>query len=371
MIPWCKSFVGALVLFMTPSCLLGNLVQTVNVDIEAENAVRAKEKALSQAEREAARMLLEVVAPAAVGLGAMEDLGSKCSAGFEIADEKFSSARYLARIHQQLNKKCVIGELRKVGLTATFPKEEPARAKSSPLLLVGLQADPHNGAISLWEESHPLPPAVYQAFAKSKKPFGLPLHDLNDQVLLPSAHLENLSFSAFEKIAKYYHAESVYLLVAHQGPATSHIQAYKITPFKTLACKAHPIEFSAHMTPESYTQALAQQGVLALEHCAPGHHAPSPHLGAGPKEPLAPSQAQESRILLMKFQDMNRYLHLKKALSSLPSLHSIRTQELSATSAFLHVDLSTTLDLFKHEGEEIGLKVIENSDQTIEVSALR
>ncbi len=367
---WNKFYLCALLLSLTSSCLFGQLVQTVNVDIEAENAVLAKEKALAQAEQEAARMLLETVAPSALGLGlaALQDLGSKCSAGFEIADEKFSSARYLARIHQQLNKKCIVSELKKVGITPTFSTETTVKVKARPLLLVGQRTDPTSGDVSLWDESQELPHTIYETFSKLQGVHAFPLHDLNDHVLLPSISLENLSFSAFEKIAKHYHAENIHLVVAQPQASGTLVSAYKITPFKTLSCSAQMIERSADLTPESYAQTIATHAVSALEHCTPAPAAPSTKPA---KQEATSGQPLESRIVTLKFENFDQYLHLKRALSTLSSVHTLHVKELSATYASIHVDLSTTLDPFKQESEEMGLKVIENSDQTIEVSALR
>ena len=344
--------------------------QTVSVDIEAENAVIAKEKALALAEEEAAFTLLQQIAPAAAGLQALHELGAKCSAGYEVSDEKFSSNRYLARIHQQFHKKCVLGQLKAIGITPLITADGPHKtAKTHPLLLIARRPDGSSTAAHLWEESFHLAHDICNSFAKSHPGLAFPLYDLNDQRLMPEVNLEDISFAAFEKLAAHYQTDHVNLVVIEQTADATLISAYKVSPLKTHACPVRSLAHNTNLTQDQLSHAISTQALAALDKCTP------PQLATLAKQlphgvPAIPGGPHESKTLTLTFANGAQYLHLKKALLSLSCIHNIKVAELTSTYAVINIDLIVPFASFQQEGEQIGLKIIENSDQTIEVNAL-
>lgn len=344
-------------------------LQTVKVDIEAENAVIAKEKALSIAEKKATDMLLSQIAPNAVGLAGLEDLGSTCSAGYEVSDEKFSSARYLARIHQQFHKKCVISQLKKIGVDPTLIAERNHKAiHTHSLLLIAQHQEESAQKAHLWNESFQLPQEIYPVLLSTDPTLIFPLHDLNDQKLLPEVNLENLSFSVFENMARHYQADSIHLIVINEQPNQFVLSTYKINPLKTKACPSIKVDKIEGKTGEQLAQTLASQSMQALENC-------SPKTALHPKSQdqystlASNKQVIGSKKVILHFSGAENYLQIKNAITSLPSVHHIKMQELTASQAILEIGLMVPFEVFQQEGEQIGLKINENSDQTVEVSA--
>lgn len=165
-------------------------VSGVPVDVTAENAVAAREQALDQGQREGlVRLLRRLTAtedhgrlPAVAGLPL-----ERYVRNFEVAGERLSTTRYIARLTVSYDPTAVRDLLRESRVAF-------AQTLSEPLLVLPLYETP-DGGLLLWQEGNPW----WQAWAEtmdreSLLRLQLPLGDLDDERVI-SEDLQELEQS--------------------------------------------------------------------------------------------------------------------------------------------------------------------------------
>lgn len=183
-------------------------VQDVRVDVTAETAAAARERALADVEQKAFRRLFERLTLRA-DHDRMPALGrNKVSAlvmDIEVAEEKTSSVRYIGRI----NVRFKADEVRRLLVDHNLPFAE---TPSKPVLVLPVYQEA--GAIALFDEPNPWR-AAWAAHPPSDGlvPFVLPLGDLQDILAVGAEQALKGDAQRLAAIASRYGARDA--LVAH------------------------------------------------------------------------------------------------------------------------------------------------------------
>jgi hypothetical protein len=150
------------------------VVRDVVVDQTADTAAAARVLALAQGQRSAYRRLMARLVPAgATGVPALDSAGiGALIRDFDVAEEKTSAVRYLAKLTYRFKPRAVRSFLR----DARVPFAE---TRSKPVLVLPLFD--FEGERLLWDDPNPWREAWYAAPAKGGLvPFVVPYGDLRD-----------------------------------------------------------------------------------------------------------------------------------------------------------------------------------------------
>jgi Uncharacterized protein conserved in bacteria (DUF2066) len=201
-------------------------VSGIPVDVTAENAVAARERAIETGQREGLARLLRRLAPAEQygRLPSTDGLRlDRFVRNFDISNEQLSTTRYIARLNVTYDPAAVRDLLREAGVPF-------AETLSEPVLLLPLFETPEG--LRLWQEGNPWWDAWSQAMDReSLLRLRLPLGDLEDEQAI-AQDLEDLDGSGgayapagqrppLRRIAERYDAEGVIVAHAQVGQSPS------------------------------------------------------------------------------------------------------------------------------------------------------
>lgn len=188
-------------------------VQNVAVDVTADTAAAARTQARSEGRRLAFQRLLERLVPReqARALAQQDDtLISDLVEGFEVAEEKASSVRYIAKLIYHFNPEGVQRMLQSAGVAF-------AETRSKPVLILPLYDV--GGEWQLWDEPNPwrdawsaMPPR------NSLVPFVVPFGDLADITDIDAVQAINGDAERIEAIGARYGAGTVLVAAARMRP---------------------------------------------------------------------------------------------------------------------------------------------------------
>ncbi|MCW8836024.1 MAG: DUF2066 domain-containing protein [Rhodospirillales bacterium] len=176
-------------------------VRDVTVDVTAETAAKARELALAQGESAALEKLLERLTMRfdreRLPKPTRQELASLVR-DFDVAEEKTSAVRYLARLNYRFKEDDVRALLRDHGVPF-------AETESKPVLI--LSVFERAGAVSMWDDPNPwrdtwktMPPRV------GLVPFVMPLGDLADIATIGHTQALEGDIQSLGAIAKRYGA---------------------------------------------------------------------------------------------------------------------------------------------------------------------
>gem|GEM_PF-828030 len=189
-------------------------VQDVSVDVVAESAAVAREKAIGEAQMVAFRRLLERIAPPgqAQGIAARTDQNRLASLiqGFEVAREQLSAVRYVATFTVRFRPDAVRALVGEHGGTVV----ETAR----PILVLPVAEE--GGRPVLWEERTDWRSAWEdQNAADGEIPVLVPAGELADVTDIAAAEAVSGNSGRITGIARRYQAETVLVAVLRMPPA--------------------------------------------------------------------------------------------------------------------------------------------------------
>ncbi len=359
----------------------GQWHEIVHVDLEAEDAVAAKEQATAQAEKDATEKFFSRVAPDVLkSPEKLDDISSRCYAGMDILSEKTSGVRYIAKIQQNFNRSCVLGFLEKHSIQiksqpsddvsspaeAVNPNEiyktsqdldSPSLSPSKPLLLIA-QVLLDEKSINFWADNAELPSLVVQKL-NSQNDYLVPLGDLNDQIILPPIEFEPINHETFQKILGYYEATQGVLALIKRKPdgnlnPLAAIESFKISPQSLKRCpvKDVPTEgLDASM--DQLATFIAKAVSQSVQACTIGdilqHVAP-------PTEPIRVT------VALSGFAN---WLKIKKELISLSTVSKISIHEMASDHVGIDIHLNSTFEDFEKNLHYMGLIISEISGQNM------
>lgn len=187
-------------------------VANVAVDVTAETAAAARERALADGERTAFRRLLERLTLRS-DHPRLPDLPRNEIANylqdFSVADEKTSAVRYLAKLTFRFKADEVRRLLERLGVPF-------AETMSKPVLLLPVYQSA--GALLLWDDPNPWRSAwAGQAMQEGLVPMSLPTGDLPDVAAIGAEQAATGDESRLAAIARRYGTTDAVVVVASVG----------------------------------------------------------------------------------------------------------------------------------------------------------
>ena len=184
-------------------------VKNVHVDVTADSAATARGLAQAQGQREALSVLLKrLTLPEDWDrLPPVDDqTAQNAVSGFQVANEKASSTRYIANLIVSFQSGAVRGILGRAGIPYAETQARPA------LLLPVLEKD---GARILWEDANPWRDAWNKLdLADAMKPVIVPLGDIDEMNLVPAAKAVEGDAEAIQSLADRYGAADAVVALA-------------------------------------------------------------------------------------------------------------------------------------------------------------
>ncbi len=178
-------------------------VRDLKVDEQAKSAAAARDKGLRDVQRRAFALLLSRLALPEQDLSFDPALVAGMVQALEIASEKTSTTRYIARVNIRFKRDAVRNWLKARGIAFS---ESPAR----PMLVVALLE--RGGEVVLWEGDNPWAAGWASVDQRTRLlPLLVPLGDLEDLRILPADAAEAGDEKAILALAQRYGADAALL----------------------------------------------------------------------------------------------------------------------------------------------------------------
>ncbi|AMW34921.1 hypothetical protein AY555_06710 [Haematospirillum jordaniae] len=182
-------------------------VSDVAVDASAPNAVRAREEALANGQRDAFRILVTRLGAPADRIPVPDPAAmNELVLGVAILEEKTSNVRYIGKAAFTFFPDGVRDLLRKAGFTAV---DVPAR----PLVVLPVWTPSPGAPSRLWDDPNPWKTAWDNRPKAGLVPLDVPLGDLEDVTAIDAARASAMDPMAIDTITQRYQAEDA--LIAH------------------------------------------------------------------------------------------------------------------------------------------------------------
>jgi hypothetical protein len=192
-------------------------VEGVEVDVTAENAVKAREKALDEAQVKAYQMLAErFLGPDELKTFKMPDpiTISSVVQDYEVTNEQLSMTRYKGVFTVRFRPNAMKTQMASQGKTYSDVQKKPVLVL--PFYQVG-------GSTTLWSETNPFMRA-WRAMPGDKtmlNPTVLPLGDANDMAEVNDSDALQYDPMEAQKLANRYGADDIAVLVASSEPTST------------------------------------------------------------------------------------------------------------------------------------------------------
>jgi hypothetical protein len=349
----------------------GQWYEIVHVDLQAQDAVAAKEEATAQAEKNATKRFFSRIAPDVLNSPEqLDEVSSKCYAGMDILSEKTSGVRYIAKIKQNFNRSCVLGFLKQnaiqlknkpldeVSPTAANvhpPLKTSQAPKSSQTLLFIAGVHPGEKSINPWSDNSELPPLVAQNL-NNINGYIVPLGDLNDQIILPTIELDHMGYETFQKILRQYEATQAVLVLIRLkaqedlNPLTA-IESFKISPESFKRCPVKEVPGEGKISSVQLATFIAEAASQSIQSC--NIEDMLQNIGHAP----APIQVS------VGVSDYTSWLKIKKDLESINEISKITINEMASSYVELDVHLNGNFENFQRNLQYLGLLIKEISGQ--------
>ena len=344
-------------------------VRDVPVDVTAENATVARERAITQGQRAAFERLVERMTlvedkgaaprPSDAELGAMIQ-------NFEVQEERLSSVRYVARLAFTFRPEAVRSFMSRTGVRSADTAARPT------LVLPVLQS---GGGVKLWEEPNPWRDAWAGAKLGNRlTPIIAPLGDVLDVGNVSAEAALSGRVDGLPALLQRYGADTALIAVATEEPngikvTMSTIGQQGATPPETFSVPA-----SGTDTPEQRYQkavdAVAQRleanwkrqiitgrapPMLPPESVAPAHIQVSP-AEAARQQPGTPGGNRTG--FLFPISGLADWTELRSRLARLPNGPRMELKSLSRGAAEFDLVYSGDEELLRQQLAQLGLTAV-------------
>lgn len=215
LLPIAGLFLASQIAFGTLPASAGDLftVKNVHVDVTADSAATARGLAQAQGQRDALTLLMQrlTLPEDWEKLPPVDDrMAQSAVSGFQVANEKASSTRYIADLIVSFQRGAVRGILGRSGVPYAETQARPA------LLLPVLEKD---GTRILWEDDNPWRKAWNKVdLSGAMKPLIVPLGDIDEMNLVPVDKAVSGDAEALKALADRYGAADTVVALAKAGP---------------------------------------------------------------------------------------------------------------------------------------------------------
>ena len=322
------------------------VVGAIAVDVTAEDATRAKMKAILQAQREAFFRLVRRLAgaKAAARLQGMpdRDIGRLLSS-LSIADEHTGPTRYIARISVYFNPRKLLRLLRSKGIAAV--------TRQAPPVLVVPVWEGQDGPV-LWEDNPWLKAWRKLADEHALVPVIVPAGDEVDRKAISAQEAFDGDREPLQALQMRYDAD--YLLTALARPADGRaVQAAmigrspggRIAFDKTYSApEGGGLEAAAELAVRRFIEVMTikwRRKVWEEEQAR--------------REARAMARAASRVIIVVPFSSLRQWQQLRARLATTPGVNGVDVQSLSGTHAVVQVATSLSPEALRQELARAGL----------------
>jgi len=356
-------------------------IQDVEVSATASDGTTARMQAMTQAEKDAFRQLMEnLLAPedAAARIAAAQEYQiSRMVRGYEVRNEKVGATSYAAKLDvtfdpaqvQSFLTRPAAGSAAAQAVTppvagqplpvppavnvgamppvASVPVSVPSVRSNVLVLPVFSTSDTH----LLWEESNAWRQAWNQAERTDTQFIRLPIGDQSDQMVLAGSQVTTAPYASFSPIAERYQASTV--LVAEALPSSASGGDGLAVRLRSLGMQgqSNELELSYQQqsgeTQEAMMQRAAQDIIGRIMREGQQQSVQQPY-AAAPRSKLT---------VLSRLNQLGDWVVLRKRLLSLPVVEAVELSAISSQQADMVVTFRGSPDQLEQGMASQGLKV--------------
>lgn len=303
-------------------------VTGVPIDATAANAQQARDQAILQGQRRAARLLLERLAlrvdhPRLPQINANTLTGMV--AGFQVANERNSTVRYLADLTVSFRPEAVRTLMREAGIPI-------AETPSQPVLVLPVWRVGND--LQLFDDRNPWREAWLKVAAgKGLVPLLTPLGDLGDLQAITAEQATSGDPAALAAIAQRYGTSAVIVAFATAG-ANETIDQLIVSRHQIGGGQAQRIAVSPRRPPE----ALLATALAISQEVEESWKSAAALVGTGPAANLDVS---------VPVRQLGDWIAIRKQLAGVPAIKNVAVRSLGVGAAQITLDYAGTPQLLQ------------------------
>lgn len=289
----------------------------VKVDVTADNALQARDRALLEAQAKGLQKVLRDLAPAGAAVPEVPaEQAQNYVLSLQIKDEKRSTVRYIATLDIMYNPPAVRSLLRQSGVTVN---ETPR----TPVLMLPLWQASAGAPPALWEDPNPWRETWQRRGSGGLVPTTTPLGDLGDLQAISADEAAAEQSEAVRRILQRY--DMTEAVIAHAVQTTPDALQIDLARFRLAgepAQTALTVTRNPDEAPEAFLARAADEVAARLRD---DWRAATAAVSAS----QAPSQA----TVLVPTGSLDAWLTVRERLSQVPLVRGIDVQALSRSQA--------------------------------------
>lgn len=316
----------------------------VKVDVTAESAVAARDRALAEAQAKGLRQVLRDLVPASQQ-GSLPEVSEQEAQEYvlslQVTDEKRSAVRYIATMTIMYNPDAVRQLMRQRGIAFT----ETAR---TPVLVVPLWQSATAAPPILWEDPNPWREVWARRASGGLTPTRVPLGDLGDlQAISADEAAADQTEAVRRLLGRYDMTEAVIAQAVRTGPDALSIDLSRFT----LAGSAGQQTFQVTAGPsETQPELLARAADEVAARLREEWRAQAEAMAVSPD--AAPSQLT---VMIPTAEGLGAWLTVRDRLRQVPLVRAIQLQALTRERAQVRLGHVGDLDQLALSLAQVGL----------------
>lgn len=317
------------VLVMGGSAQAGDIfrVTSVAIDATAVSAAAARTQAVAIGQKKALDVLLKRLTMQS-DWGSLPQTDEATAQGyvssFQVAGEKSSSTRYLAKLTVSFNGAAVGSLLRQSGL-------HYADTQARPTVL--LTAQQSSTGLALWDETSPWRQAWSRVDTQnSLTPLIMALGDIEDITSLPVSAVDSGDVGAFDALAARYGTSRVLLAQAEVGPDGTSVKA------------RYALYIKGRSAPRRWSQTtMAREGedVVALSKRAARRNI-SRMEADWKRRSIITSDERSEVTAAVSYETLNGWVAIQKRLKRVPAIQTLSILAVSTGGALVGLEFAGT-----------------------------
>lgn len=325
-------------------------IEGVEVDVTAENAVQAREKAFEEAQLKAFKQLAErVLSPEDFEHFAMPDLTviSGYVQDFEVTNEQLSTVRYKGTYTFRFRPDAITGHMHQADTSFSIPL---AQSGLLPVLILPYTQD--LGGTNIWDEQNPFMKAWQRAITTNRDP------SVRNQLgtIVPIGDLLDIQQVYDDPALSYIHHQ-IQRITARYEARESIIAIAERTPNGGLDVSLYKTERAA---PEFLTTARipANPGYPEMQLYDAAVRESLKFLNQAQKQVTQIDPSQMNSIKgRVGFSGIQEWLRLKRAVENIPSTKDISVQGLKPKEAIIMIEFLGTETQFLQALSQAGISI--------------
>lgn len=340
-------------------------VENIEVDVTADNAVQAREKAFEEAQVKGYKMLAEkMLSPEAFDALPEPDINTVANLvqDYEVTNEKLSAVRYKGVYKISYSQHAF-----NTPAADNLDSQERRLPRGDILLLPFYEA---GGQTFLWQ-GNPLKQALYRQAASSPKII-LPRGDRDDLSQIQNHQALNYDPSRLNAMRLRYQAKEAVIAIASEEPQSQgakiiRVSLYNTKPYGPDLLQQFPVQsFPGELKQQHYNRVAAE---ISKRLSAMVPDAPSTLTTQNPtsQSPTTQNQAPlngptEKITVQLSFASIREWVETKKTLDLAQGIQSINVQSLSPRNVTMVIEFKGGVDRLRNTLRQSGMGL--NSPRT-------